>query len=487
MSQFFNQPIPWQQPQNYAPLPGRGDFFPHYMPLPLLSAAVDEAQNNIKAPRPLIFSTALAAIAVAVQGLFDVRKPNGQRVPLSLMLLTIANSGERKSTVENVFLGAIRTVQKQQNLIYQTALNEWKTELHIWETKKKAILKSIHKKAIQEEPSDDEDRRFKALESAKPTKPKQFKLLYEDATSEALFRGLHQDLPTAGLISSEGGGVLNGRALNDLSKQNALWSGDSITVDRVSIESYVLADARLTVSIMAQESAFQNYMEQRGEQSRGSGLWARFLVCQPWSTQGSRFIENGTVSSDHCDKFAARLVELLQPNMALLKDPGREKGVIHFSPEASEQWLSIFNAIEVEIRPNGRFAGAGDHASKLADNIARVAALFHCFEGFEGDISLSTVNAAISLCFYYSDEFMKLFMPPPQEEVDANELYSWLQRAMTGRINIPKNHVRQSGPNKLRSNGRLDRALEVLRQQGRIYSFQQGKTECIGLILLSLI
>ena len=275
--------------------------------------------------------------------------------------------------------------------------------------------------------------------------------------------------------------------MNDLSKQNALWSGDSITVDRVSIESYVLADARLTVSIMAQESAFQNYMEQRGEQSRGSGLWARFLVCQPWSTQGSRFIENGTMSSDHCDKFAARLVELLQPNMALLKDPGREKGVINFSPEASERWLSIFNAIEVEIRPNGRFAGAGDHASKLADNIARVAALFHCFEGFEGDISLSTVNAAISLCFYYSDEFMKLFMPPPQEEVDANELYSWLQREMTGRINIPKNHVRQSGPNKLRRNGRLDRALEVLRQQGRIYSFQQGKTECIGLILLSLI
>ena len=107
MSQFFNQPIPWPQPQNYPPLPGREGFFPNYMPLPLLSAAVDEAQNNIKAPRPLIFSTALAAIAVAIQGLFDVRKPNGQRVPLSLMLLTIANSGERKSTVENVFLGAI--------------------------------------------------------------------------------------------------------------------------------------------------------------------------------------------------------------------------------------------------------------------------------------------------------------------------------------------------------------------------------------------
>ena len=482
MSQFFNQPIPWPQPQNYPPLPGREGFFPNYMPLPLLSAAVDEAQNNIKAPRPLIFSTALAAIAVAIQGLFDVRKPNGQRVPLSLMLLTIANSGERKSTVENVFLGAIRTVQKQQNLIYQTALNEWKTELHIWETKKKAILKSIHKKAIQEEPSDDEDRRFKALESAKPTKPKQFKLLYEDATSEALFRGLHQDLPTAGLISSEGGGILNGRALNDLSKQNALWSGDSITVDRVSIESYVLADARLTVSIMAQESAFQNYMEQRGEQSRGSGLWARFLVCQPLSTQGSRTIENGTWSSEHGDKFAARLSELLQLNQALMKDSGRAKGVINFSPEASERWLNVFNAIEVEIRPNGRFAEAGDHASKLADNIARVAALFHCFEGFEGDISLDTVNSAINLCAYYSDEFIKLFIPPPQEETDANDLYYYLQNAMIGCMNIPKNHILKFGrPPHLREKSRLNPALEILCQQGRASVFLQGRTTYISL------
>lgn len=480
MSQIFVPSAMWQQPQNYAPLPMRGGFLPHYMPLPLLNAAVDEAQKNIKAPRALIFSTALAAIAVAVQGSFDVRKPNGQRVPLSLMLLTIANSGERKSTVENVFLGAIRTVQKQQNLIYQTALNEWKTELQIWETKKRAILKLIHKKAIREEPSHDEDQRFKALESIKPAKPKQFKLLYEDSTSEALFRGLHQDLPTAGLISSEGGGILNGRALNDLPKQNALWSGDSITVDRVSIESYVLADARLTVSIMAQESAFQNYMEQRGEQSRGSGLWARFLVCQPSSTQGSRIIENGTVSSDHCDKFAARLIELLQPNMALLENPGREKGVINFSAEASERWLIIFNAIELAIQANGRFAGAGDHASKLADNIARVAALFHCFEGFEGDISLNTVNVAINVCFYYSDEFIKIFVPPPQEETDAKELYASLQKLMNGRTHIEKTYFQRRTRPKLRDKARLDPALDVLHQQGHINIFLQGKTTCIS-------
>ena len=173
--------------------------------------------------------------------------------------------------------------------------------------------------------SEEEEQRLFDHENHRPAKPKKFKLLYDDSTSEALFSGLNKSLPTAGLISSEGGGVLSGRALNDLSKQNAIWSGDSITVDRASAESYEINGARLTVSIMAQESAFKDYMDRRGEVSRGSGLWARFLVCNPRSTQGTRFIENGTMSWEYRDKFSARLVEILQKNIALLENPDREK------------------------------------------------------------------------------------------------------------------------------------------------------------------
>ncbi|UUJ40040.1 DUF3987 domain-containing protein [Pseudomonas extremaustralis] len=461
------------------------DAFPQavHMPLPLLQASVDEAQNNIMAPRPLILMSALTAIAVVLQGLIDVRKPNGQIVPTSLMLLAIANSGERKSTVENVFLGPIRDFQQQQSSIYQKQVQQWRVRHDIWKAHGKDLFKDITKKARQGQPSHNDEQQLLAHQEKEPLQPKECKLLYEDSTSEALFLGLHQNLPTAGLTSSEGGGVLGGRALNDLSKMNAIWSGDPITVDRKTAESFVLNEARLTVSIMAQESAVSGYMARRGEMSRGSGLWARFLVCYPTSTQGYRVPHNCTQSWEHRGNFVERLTELLQQNAMLLQEAKHKKQVIAFTSEASDRWHQVVNAIEMEIRPGCQLEGAGDHASKLADNIARVAALFHSFEKFEGDISLSTLNAAIGFCESCSNDFFKLFMPPPQEQLDACELDHWLNHFRNPYNHlVRKNYIRQHCPNKLREKNRLDRALDVLCSKGLVSWVFNGRVTFVNVL-----
>lgn len=304
---------------------------------------------------------------------------------------------------------------------------------------------------------------------AKPERPKEFKLLYEDATSEALFHGMHQNLPTAGLISSEGGGVLSGRGFNDLSKQNAIWSGDSITVDRKTSDSFELKGGRLTVSIMVQKAVFKDYMLRRGEMSRGSGLLARFLVCDPISTQGARIVNNMMQSWVYRDKYNARMTELLLQNLDLQENPGKEKKVIKFTAQACEHGLLIANTIEAEIRKGGRLDGAGDHASKLFENITRVAALLHYFEGFDGDISLDTLNAAVDLCKWYSDEFVRVFLPPPQFVSDAAELMEWLSfHLRCGRRYVLKNHVLQYGPYKIRKKSRLNIALEYICSQRSI-------------------
>lgn len=457
-------------------LPARGESFPALNRLPLISKAVDEAENNIKAPKAIIFNAALTALAVALQGLVDVRKPSGQCVPTSLMLLAVANSGERKSTAENVFIGPIREFQSSRKAAQKYSQAKWQAEYEIWELKKKTLQKKFEKKIALELSGDDESKALLSHEELRPKRPVDLKFIYEDATSEALFYGLYNSSPTAGLISSEGGGILGGRAFNDLSKQNAIWSGDSITVDRKTADSFDLVGARLTVSIMAQESAVRDYLERCGEKARGSGLWARFLVCHPQTTQGSRLVLNATQSWEHKESFSKRLVELMIENVKFVEADGNEKKLIQFSSEAVERWVQIANEIELEIKPGGRFFEAGDHASKLADNIARVAALFHCFEEFQGDISLETLNDAIRVCFWYSDEFLRLFVPPPQEQVDALLLNEWLNRIRErGERFVRKNHVLQYCPGSIRKKDRLGRALEVLEGYGFVSMLVDGR------------
>lgn len=467
----------------YDDLPRVGARFPRLSPCALLSGAVNEAESNVQAPRALIVSGALTAISLVCQGLIDVCKPNEQRVPTSLMLLSIAGSGERKSTAENVFLGPIRDFQRLEYKKYQESGTEWSAQVEVWKEKKKVILRKISKKADKGIDSSEDELFLFMHEKLKPIRPKQFKMIYDDATPEALFSGLHNNLPSAGLISSEGAGILNGGALNDLSKQNALWSGDSITVDRASVESYQLTDSRLTLSIMLQESAFKEYMGRRGEISRGSGLWARCLVCRPESTQGTRTIRDGSISWEKCNYFSARISELLIQNRALLESPEKERSVVYFSPEAKDRWRSVFNDIERGVREGGRFEQVKDHASKLADNIARVAALLHFFEGCEGDISCKVLDLAIDVCCWYSDQFFQIFVPPPQEDIDADDLVSWL-RSHFGRSygEVRKNKILQYGPGKLREKHRLGRALDVLLDRGFINVFREGKVTYIELI-----
>jgi len=464
-------------------LPRVGARFPRFVPCSLLAAAVNEAEKNVQAPRALIFSGALTAISLACQGLIDVCKPTGQCVPTSLMLLSIAGSGERKSTAENVFLGPIREFQCLEYKKYQEAIVEWNVQLEVWKEKRKVALKKISKRADKGINCSEEVSLFSALEKSKPVRPRQYKMVYDDATPEALFFGLHNNLPSAGLVSSEGAGILNGGALNDLSKQNSLWSGDSITVDRVSVESYQVSDSRLTVSVMLQESAFKEYMGRRGEKSRGSGLWARFLVCHPESTQGTRIIGDDTLSWERCNDFSSRIRELLALNRALLDSPKKERLTVHFSQEAKERWRDVFNEIETGIVEGGRFEGASDHASKLADNIARVAALLHFFEGGQGGISCGELDFAVDLCCWYSDQFFQIFVPPPQENIDADDLLEWLCSYFGKRYGeIRKNKILQYGPGKLRNKLRLERALDVLKERRLIDTVRHKGVNYIDLI-----
>jgi len=456
-------------------LPSIGCDFPATSRFPLLNAALDETERNIQAPRPLIFFGALTALSVAIQGRFDVRKPTAQCVPTALLMLAIADSGERKSSSENIFLGPVREFQKEQEVGWRRRLGEWEVREKIWDAKNKQLLRGIEKSTCKGVCTEVIEARLMQHALLRPLRPRQFKMLYDDSTPEATYFSGYQNIPSVGVISSEGG--FKNRAFGDVPKINAAWSDDPIVVDRKTAGSYELHNFRMTVSFMTQPSDFNSYIEKHGESTRGSGLWARFLVCAPESTQGARILGSSTLSWEHVKGYEGRLRELLADNLVLLDSPHEVRNVIKFSPDAHRRWLEVFNEIELNIKPGGRFCEAGDHASKLMDNISRVAAVLHVFEGFDGDISLGVLNFSIDFCLWCSDEFCRLFVPPKEADIDIHALRVWFDRFYSdGYRDVKKNHILQCGPRRLRNKKRLDAALDELYSLGEISYFEQGST-----------
>ena len=70
-----------------------------------------EVAQHVEVAPEMARTTALGAMAMACQGGIDVAYPNGHVVPVSLYLLTIANSGERKTALEAWFFKPIRDFQ----------------------------------------------------------------------------------------------------------------------------------------------------------------------------------------------------------------------------------------------------------------------------------------------------------------------------------------------------------------------------------------
>lgn len=453
--------------QTSKALPDINSDFPDCSGFPVFGAAIREVEALIKAPGPLIVSGALTAISVVAQGVFDVCLPIEKNVPCTLFQLVVAESGERKSAVEGVFLSPIRKFQKIQNLLWEDHVLLWEAADEVWVVKWKVLKNKIRSASVAGKELDDFEATLQAHYKLRPKRPKKIKLLHGDFTLPALLSWMSQNVPVVGVISSEGG--LNGALFKDMHQLNSMWSGESVTVERKTTDSFEILNPRVTVSNMVQPSALEAFIKKHGDAARGSGLLARTLVLSPESTRGSRFLQKDSASWAVPEAFEANLEKLLDKNLLLLKSSDEEKEVVRFSPAAAERWRFVYNEIEAGIVEGGRFSGAGDLASKLSENIARVAALLHVFEGFKGGISLRTLEFSVAFCLWCSDEFYRVFMQPKEIDLDVEELRDWLRdKYLFGSYEIKNNEILQSGPRGTRTKKRRDAALDQLYALGLI-------------------
>ena len=299
---------------------------------------------------------------------------------------------------------------------------------------------------------------------------------------------LAYEWPVGGVISNEAGIVLGGHAMQkesvtrNLGRLNSLYGGVIPDTKRATGGSYPATNARLTVSLQAQEQVFRTFFENTKGLARGSGFFARFLVTWPESTMGTRFYVKPTENWPALGAFNQRVTQILDTQLPI--DSITDEicpAMLQLSPDAKTVWIDYHDSIEGELKVGGEMADVKDVASKSADNAARIACLLHVFEGRIGPVGADTMRAACRIAMWHLFEAKRFLneLALPSEMINASKLEAWLIDFATGNkiTKIKKNEALQRGP--LRKKDVLDAAIADLTELGRVRLCKDGKTTLI--------
>jgi hypothetical protein len=437
--------------------------------------AIWEVQHRVQAPDALISSSFLTAMSIAGQGHVDIETPTGQIRPVSLNLLSIANSGERKTATDSMVCAPIYEHDSQQSTRFQERLSAYHRDLSYWRTVEVAIQRKIYR-AIRLD-DDAEKYRDELLHhhSLKPLKPERCRIVYQSITERPFMEALQGDGKSLSILSDEGDVVLRGGAMSRIALLNKVWDGaKTITFDRAD-ESLEARNPRVTVSFMVQEGVFNEFMAKKGGSVRSSGHLARYLVSAPMSTQGTRHMSGRDEAWVALPKFHDRLIALLDANAYPHERDSSQRSILRFSPEAKELWVWTQNNVEQQLQPGGYFENIKDFAAKSVEIVGRLAGIMHCFGGFTGDITADTMERAIQIVDWHSEEFRRLFgsgATELEQDVEAVGNYLLHRYWKRGYSDASRNEVRKCGP--IRHQGRFESALDQLCKESAIWMSYEG-------------
>lgn len=472
----------WPKPQSLTakidPTPYPIESLPHD-----IQKAVNEVFKFVKAPISLVACSALSAISCVVQPYVNIKRAEKLESPSSLFMLVIADSGERKSTVDNFFTQTLRDFQNEQAESAKSDINQYEAELSAWSAQRDGILAEIKKAAGTGDSADHLKLNLTEIQNNKPEPPKVLKLLLGDETPEKLASRLANEWPSSGVISSEAGVVFGSHGMGkdsimrNLSLYNILWDGGTLEIGRKTTESFSVCGARLTMGLQIQETTLRKFFDQSGDLARGTGFLARFLIAWPESTQGTRMFEEAPKDWPSLTAFNRRIREILEYKVPI-HDGKLQPRTLELSAKAKKAWIDFHDSIEVKLSRGDELYDVRDVASKAADNAARLAALFHVVKnGIDGQVDLESFESANRIVAWHLHESRRFFgeLALPVELADAARLDKYLLEYC--KINnthiVGKRIASQYGP--VRKKEKLDDALSVLCEFDRVKVDKDGK------------
>jgi hypothetical protein len=239
-----------------------------------LRPAVEAVAGATQAPVAIPAASALAVASLAVQGHGDVETLGGPR-PTSLYLVTVARSGERKTTCDAALLAELRAYEREQAKAHRTAFQSWQNAHALWAGERNRILAEAKAGKGEKRTAAQADLEALGPEPAMPPLPDR---TVAEPTSEGLTRLFALGQPSLGLFSDEGGQFLGGFAMNSDNRQktlaalNDLWQGNPIRRTRAGDGHMTLYGRRLAAHLMVHGAAGGGARLHGRPAGRGHGL-----------------------------------------------------------------------------------------------------------------------------------------------------------------------------------------------------------------------
>jgi len=468
--------LPEPQPLT-RPLPEAPEF-----PLDALGevagGAVRAIQEFIQAPIALCAQSVLAAINLAVQGFADVRIDRRMKRALSLFLVTIGVTGERKSSSDDEALYAVREREEELRNQYEVEAFDFANEKVAWDKKRKDAEREKTKEAIRA--------KLDAL-GPPPAAPMEPALTVGAPTIEGLVKAMRVGQPSMGLFSAEGGRFLGGygltpeKELHTCASLSSFWDGK--VPDRIlaTDDSFSLQGRRLACHLLVQPGVASRLLS--NTTAKDQGLLSRVLATWPATTISKRpYRDPDELDTKRLARFTARMLEILRTPLPVRDErhPNELRPAeLPLSAEAKALWVRFHDEVEAALTPgSGPLDPVSGFACKAAEHAARLAGTLSLFDDLQAEeVSAEHMAAGIKLASYYLNEALRLF-GIGQTDLDllaAQELEVWLLESW-GREEIALPIIYQRGPNALRDAETARRLCRVLEDHYRLAPLPGGAT-----------
>lgn len=436
---------------------------------PVLAQATKATAAHVMAPIALTAQSCLAAVSLAVQPHFDVVLPTGQTRPTTLHLVTVAESGDRKSASDELMMQPVWAYQDSIEDEFEARKQDAAIAQSAWDESRKATTQQ------------NKNRGREALEEAyrelgpRPDGPVDPTIVVRSGTTQALLKRFTTCRPSLGLMSDEGGSWLGGYGMTEdnrlltISTLSDFWDGKSVQINTAGEGFTALRGRRLAFHLMIQPVLAGRLLG--NAEAQGQGFLSRLLVSQPGSLAGTRFVDPAKRGHDAYQAdvapFRQRLGQIIATPLPVMPDTNILQPLpLPLSEQAQAMWWAFYNQIEARLGPDGDLGSVKGFVGKLPEQAARIAAViavFHKGQSIE-EVDARSMARGIALAEFYLTEAQRLFgQPAVGPEIEHAQLLSdWLRDKWKENL-VSVTAISQGGPAAVRKGGDyVKKLIEIL-------------------------